>query len=190
MRREPWLDDYSSSKRGRHVGCCAGPPARPRARDRRPGRGSHTSYSACGIPYVVGGVVDDLDDLVVRTPEQFRRDSIDVHVQHEVTGIDLDAGQVKRSTTPATARCRSASTSRLMVGLGAPRPRRPDLPGMGLPFVRGVQTLDDGAALLDLVAAQPVRDVVVVGGGYIGLEMAEAFVGEAPESCSWTPPTT
>ena len=135
-------------------------------------RGSHTSYSACGIPYVVGGVVDDLDDLVVRTPEQFRKDSIDVHVRHEVTGIDPTPVGSKRSTTPATARCRSASTS-FMVG--------PPGPG-GLifghgPAVRGAsRPLDDGAALLDLVAATGCCDVVVVGGGYIGLEMAEAFV--------------
>src|SRR3954447_3978746 len=54
-------------------------------------RGAYTSYSACGIPYYVGGVVDDLESLVSRTPEAFARNDIDVRVRTEVTAIDLDA---------------------------------------------------------------------------------------------------
>ncbi len=138
-------------------------------------RGRHTSYSACGIPYVVGGVVDDLEDLVVRTPQEFRDQSrIDVRIEHEVTSIDLEAGHVA-VVDRSRNRSFSLGFDELVVATGA-RPRRPDLAGIDLPFVRGVQTLDDGAALLDMVAATKWGDVVVVGAGYIGLEMAEAFV--------------
>jgi NADPH-dependent 2,4-dienoyl-CoA reductase/sulfur reductase-like enzyme len=162
-------------------GNAAGMSAAAQARRRDPSleivaleKGTHTSYSACGIPYVVGGVVDDLEDLVVRTPQEFRDTDIDVRMEHEAVSIDLDAGRVE-----AFDRSRNRSLmlafDELVVATGA-RPRRPELPGIDLPFVRGVQTLDDGAALLGAVDASQCRDVVVVGGGYIGLEMAEAFV--------------
>src|SRR6476469_8438538 len=76
-----------------------GMAAASQARRRRPDleivaleKGRWTSYSACGIPYVVGGVVDDLDDLVARTPEQFRNNHrIDARINHEAMAVDLDA---------------------------------------------------------------------------------------------------
>ena len=59
-------------------------------------RGPHTSYSMCGIPYLVGGVVGDLDDLVVRSPGSFRSDhDVDVRLGHDVRAIDLDARRVE-----------------------------------------------------------------------------------------------
>jgi NADPH-dependent 2,4-dienoyl-CoA reductase/sulfur reductase-like enzyme len=137
-------------------------------------RGRHTSYSACGIPYVVGGEVGSLDDLVVRTPERLRADSrIDVRIRHEAMAVDLAARRVE-VRDHEHKRTFSLPFDQLLFGTGA-RPRRPDVPGVDLPFVRGVQTLDDGQALLDLIHTG-VRRLVVVGGGYIGLEMAEAFV--------------
>jgi NADPH-dependent 2,4-dienoyl-CoA reductase/sulfur reductase-like enzyme len=137
-------------------------------------RGRHTSYSACGIPYVVGGVVDDLEDLVARTPEEHRDAGIDLRLEHEVTSIDPDAGTVSVHGRADRGRYTIGYDS-LLVATGA-RPKLPDLPGIDLPFVRGVQTLDDGAELLERITAQRCGEVVVVGGGYIGLEMAEAFV--------------
>jgi NADPH-dependent 2,4-dienoyl-CoA reductase/sulfur reductase-like enzyme len=138
-------------------------------------RGRHTSYSACGIPYVVGGVVDELDDLVVRRPEEFRdKYRIDARTEHEATAIDLDQGRVEgRNLT--TNRPFHLGFDQLLIATGA-RPKRPDLPGVDLPFVHGVQTLDDGEHLLKHATETRCRDIVVVGGGYIGLEMAEAFV--------------
>src|SRR3954451_13042455 len=59
-------------------------------------KGRWTSYSACGIPYVVGGTVNGLEDLIVRTPEEFRaNNNIDARVQHEATAIDLDRREVE-----------------------------------------------------------------------------------------------
>jgi NADPH-dependent 2,4-dienoyl-CoA reductase/sulfur reductase-like enzyme len=137
-------------------------------------RGDYTSYSACGIPYLVGGEVDELDDLVARAPEEFReRQRIDVRMRHEAMGIDLDRREVEVRVHDA-GRTERIPFDQLMLGLGA-RPRRPDLPGIDGGRVFGVQTLNDAAALLAHTDGIECRDVVVVGGGYIGLEMAEAF---------------
>ena len=139
-------------------------------------KGRWTSYSACGIPYVVSGAVDGgVDALVARHPQQFRDDlRIDVRLRHEVTGLDLDQGRVQ-VRNQEHGRTFWMGFDQLHLGTGA-RPLRPDLPGIDLPFVHGVQTLDDATHLLRHAQQTECRRVVVVGGGYIGLEMAEAFV--------------
>jgi len=144
-------------------------------------RGRWTSYSACGIPYLIGGEVKALDDLVVRKPQQLRDSSgIDVRMRHEAVAIDLDAGKLE-VRNHELGRTFSLGFDLVHLGTGA-RPLRPSLSGIDLPFVSGVQTLDDAGDLLRHLANPPpwapagVRRVVVVGGGYIGLEMAEAFV--------------
>jgi NADPH-dependent 2,4-dienoyl-CoA reductase/sulfur reductase-like enzyme len=144
-------------------------------------RGTRTSYSACGIPYLVGGEVQGGPEaLVARTPQQFRNEHrIDARVRHEVTAIDLDAGTVE-VRNHEFGRTFTMGFDRLHVGTGA-RPLRPELPGIDLPFVHGVQTLDDAEHLLGHARDTDCRQVVVVGGGYIGLEMAEAFVRRGAE---------
>jgi NADPH-dependent 2,4-dienoyl-CoA reductase/sulfur reductase-like enzyme len=138
-------------------------------------KGRWTSYSACGIPYLVGGEVAVIDDLVARSPQEFRDEHrIDVRLQHEVTGIDIDRRRVE-VRDHQRQRTIHIDFDRLHVATGA-RPTRPDLPGIDLPHVKGVQTLDDAKALLDHARAARCQSVAVVGGGYIGLEMAEAFV--------------
>jgi len=138
-------------------------------------RGTRTSYAACGIPYLVAGLIDAVDDLVARTPQEFRdRQRIDVRTQHEVVGIDASAGKVEVRDL-ARERTFTLGYDELVIATGA-RPIRPDLPGIDLPFVHGVQTLDDAERLLGLAEQLDAEKVVVVGGGYIGLEMAEAFV--------------
>ena len=163
-------------------GDAAGMSAAMQVRRRQPDReivvlerGRWTSYSACGIPYLVGGVVDDLDDLVVRSPASFRSDrDVDVRLGHEVRAIDLDARRVEAWDAEGGRTVR-VDFDALHVATGA-RPLRPDLPGIDHPMVHGVQTLDDAARLEAEVRDRQGRRVVVVGGGYIGLEMAEAFV--------------
>ncbi len=135
-----------------------------------------TSYSACGIPYVIGGLIDRLDDLIVRTPEEFRAMRIDMRTEHEVTGLDLSTRKAEVHNR-AHGRTFQLGFDQLHLATGA-LPWRPDLPGLDLPHVHGVQTMGDAEALLaDMRAggATP-RRVVVIGSGYIGLEMAEAFV--------------
>ncbi|MCS0602204.1 FAD-dependent oxidoreductase [Streptomyces sp. LP11] len=137
-------------------------------------RGHFTSYSACGIPYWVGGEVSGPDELIARTPEEHRERGIDLRLRTEVTGIDV-AGQRVRARAVDTGAESWTPYDRLVIATGA-RPVRPDLPGVDAPGVHGVQTLDDGQALLDTLARTDGRRAVVVGAGYIGVEMAEALI--------------
>src|SRR5262245_54189442 len=163
-------------------GDAAGMPGASQARRRNPDleivaleKGSWTSYSACGIPYFVAGDVDELDDLVARTPQEFRDNQrIDVRTGHEVTAIDTDAGHVEVRDT-ARGREFTLGYDELLIATGG-RPVHPDVPGIDLEFIHGVQTLADAEALQRHADNIDCSQVVVVGGGYIGLEMAEAFI--------------
>jgi NADPH-dependent 2,4-dienoyl-CoA reductase/sulfur reductase-like enzyme len=142
-------------------------------------RGHFSSFSACGIPYWVGGDVDSRDALIARTPEEHRSRDIDLRMRTEVTEIDVDGGRV-RARDLGTGAEAWTSYDELVIATGA-RPIRPDLPGVDAPGVHGVQTLDDGQALLDTLTATPGRRAVVVGAGYIGVEMAEALINRGYE---------
>ncbi|MEV8017180.1 FAD-dependent oxidoreductase [Streptomyces sp. NPDC086554] len=137
-------------------------------------RGHFTSYSACGIPYWVGGDVPSRDELIARTPEEHRARDIDLRMRTEVTEID-PAGRRVRSRDLETGAEEWTAYDKLVIATGA-RPIRPPLPGIDAPGVHGVQTLDDGQALLDTLAETPGRRAVVIGAGYIGVEMAEALI--------------
>ena len=137
-------------------------------------RGNFTSYSSCGIPYFVGDVVDELETLIVRTPADFARRGIEARVRHEVVEIDLAATKVRvRDLESGTEAWEGYD--QLLVATGAV-PARPPLPGIDSANVFGVQTLDDGVAIKEAIERLKPRRAVVVGGGYIGLEMAEALV--------------
>src|SRR3954452_19456082 len=129
-------------------------------------KGPWTSYSACGIPYVVSGDVRAIDDLLVRTPQEFQaKHRIDVRTRHEVMGIDLDARSLE-VRDHEDDRTIEMGFDLLHIATGA-RPIRPPIPGIDADWIRGVQTLQDGADLLAQAALGRCRTVVVVGGGYI-----------------------
>jgi NADPH-dependent 2,4-dienoyl-CoA reductase/sulfur reductase-like enzyme len=137
--------------------------------------GTRTSYAACGIPYHVAGLVPEVNDLVARTPDEFRnRQHIDVRLRSQATAIDTAAGVVEVRDLERD-RTYTLGYDHLLIGTGA-RPVRPPIPGIEADWVAGVKTLDDSVALAARAASGEVRRVVVVGGGYIGIEMAEAFV--------------
>jgi NADPH-dependent 2,4-dienoyl-CoA reductase/sulfur reductase-like enzyme len=137
-------------------------------------RGDYTSFSACGIPYLVGDVVHDADALVARTPEEHRRLGVDVRMRHEVQRID---------TTNRTVAVRDLDQDvdtiepydQLVIATGA-SPFRPPLPGIDADGVYGVQTLGDGIVLQRVLDDEQPEHVVVIGAGYIGIEMAEALL--------------
>jgi NADPH-dependent 2,4-dienoyl-CoA reductase/sulfur reductase-like enzyme len=137
-------------------------------------RGMHTSYSACGIPYWIGGDVASVDDLIARTPEEHRANGIDLRLGSEATSLDMDRREVEVRDHEG-GRTYRVGFDHLVLATGA-RPRRPDIPGMDAPGVLGVQTLDDGERALAALQEHAPKRVVVVGGGYIGIEMAEAMV--------------
>jgi NADPH-dependent 2,4-dienoyl-CoA reductase/sulfur reductase-like enzyme len=142
-------------------------------------RGHFTSYSACGIPYWVGGDVTERDQLIARTPEEHRARGIDLRLRTEVTELDLD-GQRVRARDVDSGEESWTSYDELVIATGA-RPIRPDMPGADAAGVHGVQTLDDGQALLDTLERTRGRRAVVVGAGYIGVEMAEALINRGYE---------
>ncbi|HEY2833805.1 MAG TPA: FAD-dependent oxidoreductase [Sporichthyaceae bacterium] len=136
-------------------------------------RGEFSSYSACGIPYWIAGDVGDRDELIARSPEQHRANGIDLRMRHVVEGIDRARGEVAvRDLTVGTDL--RVGYDHLVITTGA-RPVRPDLPGVDVPGVLGVQTLADAIAI-QAELDRGAKRAVVVGAGYIGIEMAEAMV--------------
>jgi len=137
-------------------------------------RGHYTSYSACGIPYWISGAVSDGDQLIARSPQEHRDAGIDVRMRTEATAIDLD----KRSVSVRGADGAGDDTlgfDELVIATGA-RPIRPPLDGIDADGIFGVQSLEDGEAIIKDLANSHHRKVVVVGAGYIGVELAEAMV--------------
>ncbi|MCW2800996.1 MAG: flavoprotein oxidoreductase [Aeromicrobium sp.] len=131
-------------------------------------RGTWTSYSACGIPYWIAGDVGSPEDLVARTPAEHLANGIDLRLGTEATGFDPIARTVSIQDG------KTLTYDRLVIATGA-EPVRPDLPGIHGDNIYGVQSLDDGQAVIDALARKP-KHVVVVGSGYVGLEIAEACV--------------
>ncbi|NEA26772.1 FAD-dependent oxidoreductase [Actinomadura bangladeshensis] len=136
-------------------------------------RGHYASYSACGIPYFVGGVVEDLDKLIARTPAEFAERGIELRMRTEAVEIDTGRGRVRVRDAGGGERWEHYDD--LMIATGAV-PARPRLPGADAAGIHGVQVLDDGVAIVRALDERSPRRAVVVGGGYIGLEMAEAMV--------------
>jgi NADPH-dependent 2,4-dienoyl-CoA reductase/sulfur reductase-like enzyme len=133
-------------------------------------RGPYTSYSACGIPYYVGGLVDEADRLISRSPEQHRASGVDVRTRCEVVAIDLAA---RRLTVRGAAGEESVEPfDQLVVATGA-EAVPPPIPGAEA--IEPARTVDAGERLRAALE-RGGRSAVVIGAGYIGLEMAEAFV--------------
>ncbi|MER7281251.1 FAD-dependent oxidoreductase [Dactylosporangium sp. NPDC000244] len=162
-------------------GDAAGMSAASQARRRRPAddlgivafeRGQHVSYSACGIPYLVAGDVATSDELVARRPADFARMDIDLRLSSTVVGIDVDRRSVLVRGPDGEYR---EPFDQLVIATGGV-PARPDVPGALSLGIHGVQTLEDGIRLLGYLDRHAPKRAVVVGGGYIGLEMAEAML--------------
>lgn len=136
-------------------------------------RSSRTSYAACGLPYLVGGLVEAPDRLVVRTPEQHRAKGIDVRTHHEVTAIDATASTVTVRDLD-TGRELVEHYDELLISTGASG-IAPPWPGIDAEGVLQLRTLDDAAEAERLLHAG-ARRAVVVGAGYIGLEVAEGLL--------------
>jgi NADPH-dependent 2,4-dienoyl-CoA reductase/sulfur reductase-like enzyme len=136
-------------------------------------RGPYTSYSACGIPFYVGGLFDDSDRLISRSPDEHRANGIQVHARTEVTAIDLDARTLRVLDRQSGAE-RSEGFDQLVLATGA-EAVAPPIPGAEA--TEPVRTVDAAERFrAALTRGGRDRHVVVIGGGYIGLEMAEALV--------------
>jgi NADPH-dependent 2,4-dienoyl-CoA reductase/sulfur reductase-like enzyme/rhodanese-related sulfurtransferase len=132
-------------------------------------RSAHVSYANCGLPYFIGGVIEDEEDLLLQTPlslhERFR---LDVRVDCEVVDIDAAAKTVTtRSTIDATQR--TLPYDQLLLSPGATS-LLPPIPG--IEHVRSLRTVEDAESLAQIVSQHP-HTAVVIGAGFIGLETAE-----------------
>lgn len=133
-------------------------------------RGPYVSFANCGLPYFVGDVIVEESKLLVATPELFKnRFDIDVHTETEVTGIDRSRQEIEVRNLK-TGETRTESYDSLLLSTGA-KAIRPPLPGIDLSGIFVLRTIPDSRKIRD--AVQNATRAVVVGGGFVGLEMAE-----------------
>ncbi len=161
-------------------GVAAGMSAASQIRRRRPEtkvtvfeRGNYISYGACGMPYNIEDPDRSIEDLVVLSAEEARSQrGIDLRLRHEVTGIDLDRGAVTVTDIDNDQELDEPFDA-LVLATGGRAVRLP-LPGFDLPGVEVLRELGDGAAIKKILEDEP-RKAVIVGAGYIGMEMAHVF---------------
>jgi NADPH-dependent 2,4-dienoyl-CoA reductase/sulfur reductase-like enzyme/rhodanese-related sulfurtransferase len=138
-------------------------------------RGPYVSFANCGLPYYVGNVIADESRLLVASREMFHeRFNIEVHTETEVTGIDRNACMITARDL-RTANTRTEHYDALVLSPGA-APIRPLLPGVDLPGIFAVRTIPDSRRIRSWIDDHNAKTAVVVGGGFIGLEMVENLI--------------
>jgi len=138
-------------------------------------RGPYVSFANCGLPYYVGNVISDESRLLVASREMFHeRFNIEVHTETEVTSIDRSACAITVRDL-RTGETRTEPYDVLVLSPGA-APIRPPLPGVDLPGVFAVRTIPDSRRIRSWIAERSAKTAVVVGGGFIGLEMVENLI--------------
>jgi NADPH-dependent 2,4-dienoyl-CoA reductase/sulfur reductase-like enzyme len=136
-------------------------------------RGPYISYAACGMPYFIAGDISALEDLIERTPERMAQQGVDVHIYHEVTAIDPETQTVTIHDLQ-TGRRFVQSYDKLVIATGA-RAAPSSLPGSDLEGIFSLRPLESGLAVQRFIAQQEPKRGVILGGGYIGVEMAETL---------------
>lgn len=135
-------------------------------------KSGYVSYANCGLPYYIGGVITEQEDLTLQTPESFwNRFHIQVKVGHEVTAIHPDRHTVEVRNL-ATGESFREGYDKLVLSPGA-KPTRPPLPGIDSDKIFSLRTVEDTLRIHDYVQQRKPRSAVLVGGGYIGIEVAE-----------------
>lgn len=163
-------------------GVAAGATAAARARRLSPTAritileaGPDISFANCGLPYYIGGDIENRSSLILQSPESFKQQyDVDVHVLTRAESIDREA-HVVRALDVRTGEHREFPYTKLILAQGG-RPILPDLPGANLPHVFSLWTLDDMDRIDAFLKRSGAKVAVIGGGGFIGLEMAEALV--------------
>jgi NADPH-dependent 2,4-dienoyl-CoA reductase/sulfur reductase-like enzyme/rhodanese-related sulfurtransferase len=133
-------------------------------------KGEYISFANCGLPYYIGDMIKDREDLIIQTPQKFRdRFNVDVRTNSEVTSIDTAGKTVTVRTKESTYKERFDT---LVLSPGT-TPIRPPLPGIDSPIVFTLRNIPDTDRIRAYVDKKLARRAVVIGGGFIGLEMAE-----------------
>jgi len=134
---------------------------------------SEVSYSACGLPYVISGVIDDERKVVIRQPEDFAKEGVQVFIRHRVISIDKTKQQLTvRNLLDNTDS--EVTYDRLIIATGA-HPILPSVEGISLEGVLTLRNITDLARFKTVLASLQPKNAVIIGAGYIGLELAETF---------------
>lgn len=137
-------------------------------------KGGFLSYGACGLPYYVGGFNDDYTKMIARTKEQFEQTGIKTFLHHEVLKV-VPEDKTVLVRNHDTGDIFIDHYDKLMIGTGAAAVK-PPIPGIDMKGVYQLKTLEDGLRLKEIAKDPSIRNVVVVGGGYIGIESVDAFL--------------
>ncbi|MBM3236413.1 NADH oxidase [Candidatus Poribacteria bacterium] len=135
-------------------------------------KGKFVSYSACGLTYLISGVVKDVSDLILRTPEQFAQQGIVVHTNHEVTEIDRRRRLV--SGTDEDGHKFEENYDKLIIATGGSA-AKPPIEGIDHKNIFRLRQIEDALAIQEYIRTNHPKRAIVVGGGFIGLEMVEAL---------------
>jgi len=143
-------------------------------------RGAFVSFANCGLPYYVGNVIKEEENLIVATPELFKnRFNIEVRLRSEVLKVDRQMKEIEVKELE-TGRVYRESYDALVLAPGA-APIRPPLPGIDLEGIFALRTIPDSRRIREWIKTKKVSRAAIVGGGFIGLEMAENLVREGLE---------
>ncbi|MEG1632467.1 MAG: CoA-disulfide reductase [Oscillospiraceae bacterium] len=132
------------------------------------------SYGACGLPYYISGVNDDIELVKMRSPEEFRKDGVDLRTGHEVTGIDVKNKSVTVHNL-ADGIVFEQKYDKLLIASGS-RAIFPPVEGRDLENVFVLKTISDAEAIKATLLRDDIRRVAVIGGGFIGLEVTESII--------------
>jgi NADPH-dependent 2,4-dienoyl-CoA reductase/sulfur reductase-like enzyme len=136
-------------------------------------KGGVYSYGQCGLPYVISGKIESTDELIARTPSTFKEKyGIDARVFHEAQKVDVENKMVS-GINHANGETFSLPYDRLLIATGVSSVM-PKWEGVTLPGIFSLKTIPDAKAIMDYLK-RDINNVTVIGGGYIGLEMAESF---------------
>ena len=134
---------------------------------------AEVSYSACGLPYVISGVIDDGRKIVIRQPEDFAKEGIKVYTRYRVTSIDIAKQQLRVRNLENNSE-ELVDYDRLILATGA-CPIVPNIEGISLEGVLTLRNISDLGRFKTLLTTMHPKKAVIIGAGYIGLELAESF---------------
>lgn len=136
-------------------------------------RGTYISFANCGLPYYIGETIKDRSKLMVQTPENLKaRFNIDVRINSDVIGVDTQAKKVRVNS--ADQGTYEESYDYLILSPGA-KPIKPPIPGIDSEFIFTVRNIPDTDRIKSYVDQAGTRSAIVIGGGFIGIEMAESL---------------
>ncbi|WP_422486634.1 CoA-disulfide reductase [Gudongella sp. DL1XJH-153] len=136
-------------------------------------QGKHISYGACGLPYYIGDVIEDHMDLVIKEPEDYKDSNITVKIMHQALSVEPEKKSVKVINLETEEEF-DKDYDKLVIATGA-EPLKPPFVEDGIGNLFTLRTVEDGQMIKEAALSENVKKVVLIGAGYIGLELVESF---------------